>query len=811
MNDILFGNNNKTTLNKLAKADLEAHKLKAFLTGITILIATSLMAVVFMVLLNDALSQTNNTPYHAMYRAVGAETRDKLLNDGDFEAAGIYKNIGGTADEAGITTIAYMDEASMELLRFELISGSYPEGLDEAAVSAAYMKRHGLTLGDTFEFSYTDALTNRPEAKQFRISGVIRNEKQEAASQFYILTSEKYRAALAEQEGTIETSSFSTQTPASVDILVKLNEEKDGLSAEEQKEFLKDKGLALGIRNYDILLNRMYIEGFPLGAAELAGIGLFAVFLMFASGFVIYSIFYISVINAIRMYAQLMSLGTTEKQLRYYLKRQGNLLALCFIPPGILLSLGIALLISGTEWIVCDAAIALASGGLIFLVIGAALRKPAEVLAFISPIEAMKYTDAAAIQNGKKHGTLKKITPGTLAKNNLWVNRRKNRMAVASLAISGALMLALTILITSLNLPARLLEDYPLNEDFLIGVQIDNFYERFPQVIRNNPLSGELVKELESIPGVEKVMKDECVIGRLLEPQLAEDPDDNKELIESLSPELLGNVSRVVSGSVNYGDIGTDGIIINQFRVDYSSLPYDKIKVGDTLRFRFEDSGEPSEKTFRVIGIAYFPSTGLFYSSPEIINGISSFNNASHLSVFCDEKKVETVRTELQNMISRNPNLTLHVYAEDYRMFQDVIRVAMGSLYGISAFVMVFGLLNMVNILINSAIIRKREFALLQAVGMTNRQLRKMLYREGAGISLKASAVAIVSGLICGRLLCYLAYEVMALKFIIFRVTLWPILVFAALIIGLQMIVSFCICRSMERDTLIERLRTGNA
>lgn len=84
-------------------------------------------------------------------------------------------------------------------------------------------------------------------------------------------------------------------------------------------------------------------------------------------------------------------------------------------------------------------------------------------------------------------------------------------------------------------------------------------------------------------------------------------------------------------------------IIINRFRVDYSDLSYDQIKVGDTLRFRFEESGETSEKIFRVIGIAYFPSVGLFCTSPEIINGILSFNNVSHLSVFCDENSRETV------------------------------------------------------------------------------------------------------------------------------------------------------------------------
>lgn len=89
MNDVLFGNNNKDVIKKLAKADLKAHKLKTFLSGTIILIATCLMAVVFMVLINDAFSLANETPYHAMYRAVPPELKETLLNDSDFQGVGI--------------------------------------------------------------------------------------------------------------------------------------------------------------------------------------------------------------------------------------------------------------------------------------------------------------------------------------------------------------------------------------------------------------------------------------------------------------------------------------------------------------------------------------------------------------------------------------------------------------------------------------------------------------------------------------------------------------------------------------------------
>lgn len=800
-----FENDTGAVMRKLAKADLANHKLKTFLSGTVIMIATCLMTVVFTVLINDALSRANSTPYHAMYQAVNEETKDMLLNDGDFEAVGLYKKFGGTADRHGTTSIAYMNPASMDLLGFRLISGVCPVKQDEAAVSVTYMELQGLSMGDTFDFSYTDSLTNRQRQKQFTVCGVIKNEEQEAGNQFYVLTSDYFRTAYAEQEGGIAKSSFTTQTPASIDVLLKLNEEKDGMGSEAQEEYLKDKGLSLGIKEYDILLNTRYIEGFSIDSSVFASVVFFTAFIMFASCFVIYSIFYISVINSIQMYAQMMSLGTTGKQLRCFLKHQGNILSMRFIPLGMALSLEIAMMISGTEWIVYDTAVALVSGLLIFIVIKAALLKPAKILALVSPVEAMKYT---GMPSGKRHRALKKITPSTLAKNNLAINRKKNRMAVFSLSISGILMIALTILIMSFNLPVRLLEDYPVNEDFQIGVQIDNFYERFPEVIQANPLSDELENEIVSIAGVEKVIREDVVIGRLLQPLIADDTGDNIELIESVSPELLGNISEIVSGSADYEDIGGDGIIINKFRVDNSSLSYDQIKTGDTLRFQFEMNGGISERTFRVIGIAYFPSIGLFYSSPEVIGSISPFKNTSHLSVVCDENSRDEVKEKLQGIIGRNPDLTLHAYEDDYRILNDFMKVTLSSLLGISAFVIVFGLLNMINMLINSAIVRKREFALLQAVGMTNTQLRKMLYREGMSVSVKAAVIATVGGVLIGRLLCYVAYEVMSFKFIIFTIKIWPICLFTVTLIGLQVLVSYAICKTVEKDSLTERLKS---
>lgn len=799
-----FENDTRRIIHGLAKADLKTHKLKTFLTAIIIILATCLMATIFSVLVNDALDQANQAPYHAMYRAVNEDTKTTLQSDKDFEAVGIYKSFGNQVDRDGRTDLAYMDEQTLAFMGFRLVDGVIPDSENEVLVSETYLKNRALSVGDTFRFAYVDSLTNEEREEEFTVCGTIQNKEQERGEQFYVVTSNSFRMKYAQQYSQI-TSDFSTETAATVDVLVLLNSDYSSTGSDTQKDFLKSKGESAGIPSFDVIINESYIDGVYFDGTVIAAVIFFTIFLMFASSFVIYSIFYISIVNSMPMYAQLISLGTTQKQLRRFLNTQGNMLAVRFIPLGALISILLIVLISGVQWLLYDALITLFAILLIYVVIKFALRKPAKLLANASPIEAMKFRDG---ETAGSHKALKQITPDSLAKSNLHTNRKKNRMSIISLSISGTLMIALAILVSSINLPAMIRQSYPMDEDFQIGIQMDNFYERFPTIIQNNPLSGELMGQITDIPGVQKIILDECVMGRLVESAVNYTSlEDNLELLNSLSPELIANVSEIASGTVSYDDLGTNEIVINKYRTDRSELNYGDLQVGDSLTFRFEVGGQIIEETFTVAGIAYFPSTGLFYCTQEAIEQISPYNNTTHISIFCDKNYTEPVKDRLASLISGNPNLRLKVYSEEYSMIAGFINVTMSSLYAVSAFVVIFGLLNMINMLINSAIIRKREFALLQAVGMTNRQLRKMLYREGMSVSIKSALLAAAFGITIGGLLCYLANKVMALKFVIFAIDPLPVLLFAAVLIGLQILVSYCICRSIEKTSLIENLR----
>lgn len=75
-----------------------------------------------------------------------------------------------------------------------------------------------------------------------------------------------------------------------------------------------------------------------------------AILLLVACAVVIYSIFFISVKGKMREYGRLKVIGTTPKQIRRIVRREGLLLSLCGIPLGLLVGGAIGFAIFPAHW-----------------------------------------------------------------------------------------------------------------------------------------------------------------------------------------------------------------------------------------------------------------------------------------------------------------------------------------------------------------------------------------------------------------------------------------------------------------------------
>ena len=141
--------------------------------------------------------------------------------------------------------------------------------------------------------------------------------------------------------------------------------------------------------------------------------------------------------------------------------------------------------------------------------------------------------------------------------------------------------------------------------------------------------------------------------------------------------------------------------------------------------------------------------------------------------------------------------LVLHRKGESFLLLGSALSFVVGLV----------GVLNYINAVLTGIITRKRELAMLQSIGMTGAQLKRMLQYEGLLYALGAVGLALVLALAAGPLLA----DVMEGMFWFFsyHLTLWPILILLPVFALLGIAVPSLVYRSLSRSTIVERLRDG--
>lgn len=131
------------------------------------------------------------------------------------------------------------------------------------------------------------------------------------------------------------------------------------------------------------------------------------------------------------------------------------------------------------------------------------------------------------------------------------------------------------------------------------------------------------------------------------------------------------------------------------------------------------------------------------------------------------------------------------------------------SMYGVMGMIAVISFMNLINTMVTSIATRKKELGILQSIGLSDRQLTKMLAGEG----MVYTAGTLLASLSVGNLFGYLIF-VWAKKnhFVGLNTYHYPlmetILLSAVLILG-QLGITLFISRLVRRESLIERMRSG--
>lgn len=823
----IAANNNGHCIRELAVRSVKSSRRRNVFTVLTIVLSVSLLMVMalFYAGMHTATKRQVEGMQHVIYNGLSEEQLTAMAGaDTDSTyVLGMKQGQGVEIDGTMVSPVAYEDaplkDEDVHLKTVELTEGEMPESADEAVLADAYCRLAGVEAkpGEQVSVTWLDGTT-----ETYTISGIYHAEEHQPY--YNVILSETYA-----REGS-QLKDIPWQA-----VVCLADAEK--MTQDEFENVADTFGEKFGVARRNVNLNGTFQRSLPGGEQQMqemltiAGVG---IGILLVSVLVIYSVFYLSVVGRIRQFGQLRTIGMTRKQIRKMVRTEGMLLSVRGIPIGLVIGGTVSYFIrpDGWSWINVLAISAVVTAADLVTVL-LSIRRPAKIAASISPVEAVKYTgyEPGGLKKNKagsrgegakgrrnaqsRRKKVRRITPSGLAFMSTSRNKKKTALTMASLGIGGVLYMLAAFWVSSTDQ-----ESYARTGEYSYGEFLITYSYNVVQTTEHGqtqlqaeyPMDENLIGAVREIDGVEQISTAETLSAAW------ESNGDNGTV--SVRPffrereESLREMDH--EGEISYEDLEQNGGIIC---TDGGGVWRDvygwDIQVGDEVTLTWYDGHEMQERTFEVKGVIdghdytgelrdnstsfILPDTVL----SDMVGGIDLTNTAV---IKVDREKERQVEDALNLMMEDYPYLSLGTLREEMLQVESMFNLLFSVLVGLSVFIIGFALINLINTLITNILTRDHEFAMLQSVGMTRKQLSGMLRMEALILAGGNLLITLVIGTSAGYVMIkILRYFGAAYMHFVFPG--WFFAGYAVFIVLVPVLITEYMVRRFSRQTLVERLR----
>ena len=182
-----------------------------------------------------------------------------------------------------------------------------------------------------------------------------------------------------------------------------------------------------------------------------------------------------------------------------------------------------------------------------------------------------------------------------------------------------------------------------------------------------------------------------------------------------------------------------------------------------------------------------------------------AYTDAFAVSYRVAEEKQEAFEAALSAYTEKDPEMGYVSKASLQKEFDDMVMIVAVIGIALAAVIALIGILNFTNAMITEVISRKREFAVLQSIGMTNSQLRKTLIFEGLCYVAASGAVSVV----LGSLFAWAVLKAMnnVIWFFEYRFRILPFVILLPPLVLTAVLVPVFAWKSVGKRSIVERLR----
>lgn len=742
----------------------------------------------------------------------------------------------------------------------EIEEGRAPEKADEVLVDEVTMELLGLPkkTGQEITLSLQVGMAD-PAAKDrtFTVTGILRADP--AMNTGFVITSEDYLTKYAEEIKAAEREEYAMTGRIDMDV----NFSNSFNIQKKLEQVITESGYSVteGDKNYlSSNVNWAYVsdsaQSDPMTMGAVAG-GLFIILL---TGYlIIYNVFQISVVKDIRYYGLLKTIGTTGRQIRKIVRRQAWKLAVAGIPLGLVTGFFVGkgivpLVVERSAYQGSDVQVSLNpwifAGAILFSLatVWISTRKPARIAGRVSPIEAVRYTED---QNEKKKE--KKGTDGgklwRMALSNLARSKGRTVIVILSLSLSVILLNSIFTVTSSFSMDQFLkkfvvsdflianaeyfnseyygvkegIEEISLSESFIRACEEEDGFERGGRLY----MSNEVGLEAETYQPTENVMTDENgefynMFGSEKVPyQRNEDgnyrttfygledyPLEKAEPFEG-ETDLSVIKEKLATGKYLLGAVATD---------DNDQVIEDEIyyHAGDHVTLVMKDGEKREFEILSLIKENYYGLTNrmgsqfAFYTTADVFLSMESPDYLMSYEFDVEDGREAQFEEFLENYTTTQEPL---MHYESKQKWLDEFNGLTGlfTLVGgvLTMVVGVIGILNFVNATLTGIVTRKREFAIMEAIGMTKRRLTRMLMLEG----LYYAGFTILCSLAGGCLLSVTLVRILAdgMWFMEYQFILWPMLIVFPILLLLGVLVPYLAYLPQRRESVVSVISRESA
>lgn len=864
----MYSTRNKKCMLKLAKKDFLKNRTRNIVAVLAMILTTVLFATLITTGVGAyesvqlTLQKQKGSKADADIRYMTEEQFEKLSKDERVDFVGLRRPIGFLSNaKTHNIELDYMDSIEQELTFSVPTLGCAPTKENEIATTDRALESLGIKPKVGAEVEIEFELRNQIHQYKMVVSGIweapnsqtslmlVSDKFMQENEEIFPYTFDKDRQYAGTYFSDIALKNTNNMEEQLQNIVLSLGGNPEDANAENYIAYAVNR-----ITNPEMTVSVLII-------------GLvFALLFVFAGYLLIFNIFEISVLRDVQKYGLLKTIGTTQKQIKFLVRIQTLWLLLIALPCGLLIGyfLGKAILPFAIGFITneySNLSVEVSPNIIIFL--GAAVftiftvlvsvRKPINIISKISPMEALRYSEKT--EKSKKIKHTKKISVWRLALSNVKRRKKRSVFIVISMTLCCMLFNSTLIIVNSIDIEKALKEQCAADVVIANGNTFNNNKGYIHHTDRLDENIVELVEDQFDIEDKGLIykntlddrnvtidygltydkadlVKEDGKAGIMVEQYyIPLGYDDfpvcnvygcNENVFQRCN---FLKIADDISVAELYQKLEEGNYVVEAVRKKQgqSSVNMEdfQCEIGDKIKVR--SNGE-EERELEVI--AQMSVTSTEYEVPNVTTGITAVGGDAPMfyisentfkniyekpslmsfSFNVDKEELVPIMEQIDKLVEQKEG---EIGCSSVIMLRNSLSGIKNTVYIIGGFISVIlgmsGFINFINLMITNIITRKKEYAVMQSIGMTTKQLIRLIVNEGLLYALSSAVLGIVLSVLVGGTMIKIICN--AIWFMTYKLLLWSAITLSVVTIILSGVIPVIVFKSFNKESIVEKIR----